>query len=269
MIFLKRSSNSIDVNNDENDVDIKTYGITDPGMQRDSNEDSYLLMPEMGIYMVADGMGGHNAGEIASLAAIQTIKNHFTLELMLSVQNNKAKVEKELKNSILKAHKQIETISKTKNEYDGMGSTIAISLIRDRILHTCHVGDTRVYVSTPSGITQITNDHSPVAELVRIGEMTKEEARHSPLKNRITQAIGGPLQIVPEYNQTYALNPEDVVLICSDGLWEMLSDQEIWDIIMERENAEKTCKKLIQQANKAGGHDNITVVMVEIEQNHS
>ena len=262
MNFLKKTSN-IDI--DHNDVDIKIFGATDPGMQRDSNEDTFLIMPEMGIYMVADGMGGHNAGEIASLAAVQTIKNHFILELILNMQNQLVKIEKELKSAILEAHKHIESISKTKDEYDGMGSTIAISFIFDKILHTCHVGDTRIYVITPSGITQITRDHSAVGELVRIGEMTKEEARHSPLKNRITQAIGGPFQINPEYNQTYPLNPGDFVLMCSDGLWEMLSDREILSIVMERENAEKTCKKLIQQANEAGGHDNITVVLVEIE----
>lgn len=262
MNFLKRYSN----NHIENlDVDIKIFGVTDPGMQRDSNEDTYLLMPEMGMYMVADGMGGHNAGEIASLAAVQTIRNHFGINLIMDMKAHKAKIEKELKCAVLNAHKHIESISKAKDEYDGMGSTIAISFIHDRILHTCHVGDTRIYVITPSGITQITKDHSAVGEMVRIGEMTKEEARHSPLKNRITQAIGGPFQINPEYNQTYALNPGDVVLTCSDGLWEMLPDQEIWATIIERESAEITCKKLVQKANEAGGHDNITVVLVEIE----
>jgi len=240
------------------------YGATDTGKHRNNNEDCYLLMPEMGLYAVADGMGGHNAGELASLSAINAMKNYFTPLIISEMRENEKRIGDELKNGIRKAHERIIELSNSNDEYKGMGSTIAVSFIHNKILHTCHVGDTRVYVINPTGITQITTDHSAVAEMVRIGKMTKEEARYSPLKNRITQAIGGHFQIVPEYNQTYILNKGDLVLLCSDGLWEMLSDKEIFNIIQEFGFFERTCKKLIQKANEAGGKDNITTVLVEI-----
>jgi len=144
-----------------------------------------------------------------------------------------------------------------------MGSTIVVSFIDGNMLHTCHVGDSRVYVINPYSIRQVTNDHSTVAELVRLGEMTREEARHSPRKNEITQALGAPIPVRPECNQ-HVLHKGDVVLLCSDGLWEMLSDEEIQNIVVERKTVEGACRKLTEQANAAGGNDNITVVLVEV-----
>jgi serine/threonine protein phosphatase PrpC len=241
------------------------YGSTHAGRRRDSNEDCYLLLPEVSTYIVADGMGGHNAGEVASLNAVKVMREYFTTERVSKMRNDRGKIKEEMIYAVMQAHEQIAEVSRTKAEYAGMGSTIAVSFIHDNVLHTCHVGDSRVYVVNPSGITQITRDHSTVAELVRIGEMTKEEARRSPLKNQITQALGIPSPISPEYNRTYTLNKGDVVLLCSDGLWEMLSDEEIQSIVTEGRAMEETCKRLIHQANAAGGDDNITVVLVQIQ----
>jgi serine/threonine protein phosphatase PrpC len=242
------------------------YGATDTGKQRNNNEDCFFIMTELGLYIVADGMGGHNAGELASLSAVDIMKTYFKPEIVSEMQKNEEKIEPELKNAIIKAHERIIELSESNDEYIGMGSTLAVSFIYNNILHTCHVGDTRVYVINSSRITQITKDHSTVAEMVRLGKMTRDEARHSPLKNRITQAIGGPFPINPEYNQTYTLDKDDIILICSDGLWEMLSDKEIQSIVLENCDVEKTCKRLIQKANDAGGNDNITVILVEIRQ---
>lgn len=241
------------------------YGATDKGKQRTGNEDCYLIMPELNIYAVADGMGGYNAGAVASLKATETISEFFNPELVLEMRHDRERVKENLSYAIIKAHEQIMQMSRAKPEYAGMGTTIAISFIHESTLHTCHVGDTRVYVINPCGITQITQDHSTVGELVRRGEMTKEEARHSPLKNQVTQAIGTHYHFKATYNQTYRLNKGDMVLMCSDGLWEMLSDGEIRNIIMQGESKKRVCENLVRRANDAGGNDNITVVLFEVE----
>jgi serine/threonine protein phosphatase PrpC len=251
---------------EEKQAGILAYGSTDKGKQRDGNEDSYLLMPELDIYVVADGMGGHNDGAVASLNAVRVIGEYFTPEIISEMRSDRDKVEENLRGAVMEAHGWLLRMIEANPEYEGMGSTIAISFIHDNVLHTCHVGDSRVYVINSWGITQITKDHSAVGELVRTGEMTKEEARQSPLKNQITQAIGVLLDIEPEYNRTYTLNEGDVVLLCSDGLWEMLPDEEIQAIVLEGKPMGETCSKLVHQANEAGGNDNITVVLIEIGQ---
>lgn len=240
------------------------YGTTNAGKQRNSNEDSYLLLPEKNIYIVADGMGGHNAGRVASLNAVMAVGGYFTPELTAEMKDDCRKIEKEMTNAVMKAHGRLAEISETEEEYSGMGSTIVVSFIHDNMLHTCHVGDSRVYIVNSSGITQTTNDHSTVAELVRLGKMTSEEARYSPLKNEITQALGCSASIKPEYNQ-HTLNKGDVSLLCSDGLWGMLSDEEIQTIVIEQKTMKGACKKLTRQANAAGGNDNITVVLVQTD----
>jgi protein phosphatase len=247
-------------------TDKSAYGSTDVGQQRETNEDCYLVLPSKGIYIVADGMGGHNAGEVASLNAVKSIGKYFTSQCVSDMRAGK-RIEDKLAYAVLMAHEQIKAMSGAKAEYSGMGSTIAVSFIHKNILHTCHVGDSRVYVINSAGITQITRDHSTVGEMVRTGELTKEEARHSSLKNEVTQALGVSLTRGPEYNRTYELNEGDMVLICSDGLWDMLSDEEIQSIVMEGDGLKETCNELVHQANEAGGEDNITVVLVRINEN--
>ncbi len=238
------------------------HGVTDRGLRRQGNEDYFHLIPEKSLYIVADGMGGHNAGEVASLNAVKIIDEYFTPAILSVIKSNPVQIEKEMIKAINEAHQGIVEMSRTKSEYAGMGSTIVLSFIHQNILHTCHVGDSRAYIIKQAGITQITNDHSTVAELVQMGQMTKEEARRSTLKNQITQAIGSSFPIEPEYNQ-YTLDKGDRIILCTDGLWDMLSDGEIHSIVMEGDTLENTCRKLINAANEAGGDDNITVVLIE------
>ena len=239
-------------------LDKLAYGATDAGRQRNYNEDCYLLVPEMGIYIVADGMGGHNAGDVASVNAVNAVVEYLSSDHILERRND---AEGIMIHAVTEAHEKLIEMSGTKTKYAGMGSTIVVSFIHGNVLHTCHAGDSRVYIINPFGITQITNDHSTVAELVRLGKMTKGEARYSPLKNEITQALGAPSSVSPEYNQ-HSLRKGDVVLLCSDGLWGMLSDEEIRTIVVRRKTMKDACKELIRQANAAGGDDNITVILV-------
>jgi protein phosphatase len=237
------------------------FGVSDAGRNREINEDSFCLLPDFDIYVVADGMGGHRAGEVASSQAVRIIKEHFTPSCVAEMKKESDKIQGELVAAVGKAHEGILNLSKTAEKYADMGSTVVLALLADGMLHTCHVGDSRAYVSSSPGLSQITQDHSDVGELVRAGKMTSEEARHSPLKNRITQALGAPFQPYPEYIQR-PLGGGDLVLLCSDGLWDMLSDAEIQDTLRKGGSLRKLCQRLIDRANDAGGDDNITVVIV-------
>ncbi len=238
------------------------FGISDPGRGREANEDSYLMLPEHSLYAVADGMGGHKAGEVASSCTVKTIHEYFTPERSDKMKQDPSRVQDELMSAVKAAHDGIRRLAESRAEYDGMGSTIALAFISADVLHTCHVGDSRVYVANASGITRVTADHSEVWELVRAGAMSAEEARFSPLKNKITQALGAPLPPSPGYTR-HPVNKGDRVLLCSDGLWDMLPEETIHAAVTRGQSPRRICRDLIALANRAGGEDNITVIVVQ------
>ena len=238
------------------------YGATDVGMDRDNNEDYFLVNLTKNLFIVADGMGGHNAGEVASLNATEAVNNHFAPEILSDIKGEKDKIQDELNTSVLNANHKILEMADKNSSYQGMGCTLVVALVEAGALHICHVGDARVYVCDAAGINLLTTDHSKVMDLVKAGQMTLEEARTSPLKNELSQAIGSSEPIVPDYN-LYSLKDGDKVLLCSDGLWDMLSDEEIYEIVRQKKPAKTLCRELVKMANDAGGHDNITVVVIE------
>jgi protein phosphatase len=237
------------------------YGATHPGLKRQNNEDAFKILFDK-VFIVADGMGGHQAGEVASQSAVQIISEYFTGETISNLKGNPSEIEKALKEVIEHSHERIKKLSETKPEYQGMGTTIVLAYIEDRTLYTAHIGDSRVYVINDNVITQITNDHSVVWELYMAGKITKEEARLSILKNRITQALGYSPDLVIETHR-YELKEGDLVLLCTDGLWDMLSDEEILKAIHEDGSLEEIGKRLIFKANEAGGADNITIIIIK------
>ncbi|MGD9368154.1 MAG: SpoIIE family protein phosphatase, partial [Desulfobacteraceae bacterium] len=145
--------------------------------------------------------------------------------------------------------------------YSGMGCTMVLAVLVGNDLHIGHVGDARAYRFNPKRIALVTEDHSRVMEMVRAGHLSMEEARLSPMKNELTQAVGGHIGIVPEYCHL-ALNRQDRILLCSDGLWDMLPDDEIQQIVQNAACARKACEELIEAANRSGGEDNITAVVI-------
>ena len=173
-------------------------------------------------------------------------------------------IPQELAGAIDEAHGHIAALSRSRPEYLGMGTTMMICFIHDRYLHVSHVGDSRAYVVNRFGITQLTNDHSGVWEMVRDGRMTPEEARRSPLRNHISQAVGAPFALEPEY-VCEKLFHNDVVLLCTDGLWDMLSDDEIHAVVMSCADPRMAVTELIRRANEEGGEDNITIVVVKMD----
>jgi len=235
------------------------YGMTDVGKKRADNEDSFLLLSDKHLYIVSDGMGGHNAGDVASAHAVAALES-FLIDKNLSVMMPD-EIRKTLMDAVMSAHKTVLDLSRTKTEYSNMGCTLVLAFIHNNTLYTCHAGDSRAYVINHEEIVHVTTDHSVVMELVVLGKMTKEAARLSPMKNQITQALGLPHYFDPEYNR-WELKKGDTVLLCTDGLWDMLSDAQIHELIILNNSAKEICKKLIDSANHEGGYDNITAVVI-------
>lgn len=243
------------------DATKSVFGMTDRGKERPDNEDYFRIVPEKSLYIVADGMGGHTAGEIASLNASQTVDNYLSHKKIIKIQGDDNKIREAIINSLVNAHSEILRMAKGNPNYKGMGCTIVVAIILGKSLYLGHVGDARAYVINDSGVKVLTTDHSFVMGLVEKGKMTMEEARLSPLRNRLNQAIGATADIKPGFGH-HSLLEGDRIILCSDGLWDMLTEDQMYYAIMQDQPAKKICENLITMANDAGGHDNITAVVI-------
>lgn len=239
---------------------MKTFSMTHIGQRREMNQD-YMYTSETAVgnlpnlFLVADGMGGHKAGDYASRFTIEKIVEYITRSEM----TEPVAVMKEAVND---ANRLLMEEANADTGKLGMGTTIVAATIVDKSLYAANVGDSRLYVINQESITQITRDHSLVEEMVRLGEMDKEDAKDHPDKNIITRAIGVFPEVSVDFFET-GLETADMILMCSDGLTNMVEDEEIKRIILgQRDIVEKT-EKLIETANQNGGRDNITVVLVE------
>jgi serine/threonine protein phosphatase PrpC len=225
---------------------------TDRGRVREQNEDSYGHKER--LFVVADGMGGHQAGEIASAIAVETILN-----VNLDVEN----IERELGKGINKANEAILEKVNHHPEMSGMGTTVAVLLLRDETAYIAHVGDSRVYQYADGVLMQLTKDHSLVAELVKNGEISEDEAKSHPQRNILTQALGSRGELKIEFMNLRA-KPGDRFLLCSDGLYGMVDAEGIENIIKMDAEMQNVAEKLVETANENGGSDNITVLVVEV-----
>jgi serine/threonine protein phosphatase PrpC len=238
------------------------HGATDVGKERTVNEDYFIINREKNLFIVADGMGGHNAGDIASKNATQIADEYLKIDLLNNIRHDNRKIREAIIKSILHAHLKILEMADKNSQYQGMGCTIVMALILGNSLHLCHVGDARAYICNEKGILRLTRDHSFVMDLVDKGKFTMEEARLSPMKNKLHQAIGASKTINPDYKNCILKN-DDKILLCSDGLWDMMSDDQIYTVLKQDKPAKKLCDSLIKMANSAGGHDNITAVVIQ------
>lgn len=238
---------------------MKTFSMTDIGKRREMNQD-YVFTSETAVgnlpnlFLVADGMGGHKAGEYASRFTVDTI-----------VESVKASRETEpvaiMKEAVTKANELLIEEARADEKKSGMGTTIVVATILGKKLYVANVGDSRLYLVNRE-ISQITRDHSLVEEMVRLGEMDKAEAKDHPDKNVITRAIGAIPDVVIDFFEV-ELEEEDTVLMCSDGLTNMIEDEDIKKIILTQRDIAEKAEKLIMTANENGGKDNITVVVIE------
>jgi len=239
------------------------FAQTHRGRVRELNEDAVRISPERNLFIIADGMGGHNAGDVSSQKAVAEVDAYLNEERMAAIVGKNDEVRQALEDSIQTAHREIAAISEANLQFRGMGCTLVVAIIDGDNLHIAHVGDSRAYISNRKNehITLITTDHSYVMELVKAGKMTMEEARNTTLKNELTQAVGASDSINPDYN-CHLLTPGDTLLMCTDGLWDLIPDATIHQILQEPASVKRIVKKLIKAANNAGGKDNITAVVV-------
>lgn len=249
-------------------MQIKSFGITDVGRQRQHNEDAYLVDDEMNLYLVADGMGGHAAGEVASRIAAESISEFISNTIEddgtwpHAYDENFTRNTNRLLSALKIANTKVIDAMKKDARLRGMGTTVVACLIDTDRASIAHVGDSRAYLIRDTQMSRITSDHSWVFEQVQAGMLTEAEAEKHPLRNVITRALGGGSSVVPDASEI-EVRPGDHFLFCSDGLTGMVSEDDILRIVTECESLEDASKELISRANEHGGHDNITVVLLQ------
>ncbi len=234
--------------------------ISDIGRVRSSNQDTVFATDQpvgqlSNLYIVADGMGGHKAGEFASAESVRrAVADIERCELKEPIAV--------LEDAITAANQFVYYESEADPNKKGMGTTFVAATIKGQHLYVANVGDSRLYLVDPTGMCQITRDHSLVEEMLRRGEMTEEMAEHAPNRNVITRAIGAEPQVKIDFFDLF-LQPSEQVLLCSDGLTNMVNEDEIFYILNNTEDIKERAKKLVLAANANGGRDNISVVVVE------
>lgn len=240
---------------------LKTFAITDTGKKRKINQD-FVYTSEMpvgnlpNLFIVADGMGGHKAGDFASKVTVETMIKEITA----SSETDYSRI---FAQAIEAANQMVRRAASMKAELEGMGTTVVAAACSGSSLRVANVGDSRLYVIGRE-IRQITIDHSLVEEMVRMGIISHAEARNHPDKNKITKAVGAGDMVEPDYF-TVELEPGDIVLMCSDGLSNMLEDEKIRMIINGARDTVEMAQELVKAANENGGRDNISVILIEYD----
>jgi serine/threonine protein phosphatase PrpC len=250
-------------------MEVKAEGLTHVGRQRQHNEDAFLVEKEAGLFLVADGMGGHAAGEIASRIAVDSI-TEFILHTKEddgtwphAYDEHFSRTTNRLMAAVRMANTRVLEAMRKDARLRGMGTTVVACLAEADTISVAHVGDSRAYMIRDNALSRITNDHSWVFEQVQAGMLSEAEAEKHPLRNVITRALGGALQVTPDASEI-ATKPGDVFLLCSDGLTGMVPETEILRLVTSSNgDMAKACQQLIDAANERGGLDNVTAVLVK------
>jgi PPM family protein phosphatase len=245
---------------------LEVTSITHPGMVRSHNEDSIATDPEIGLAVLADGMGGYSAGEVASGIAVAMVAAEMKKVLAargLDELNSKG-AETLIAQHSAKANGAIYQAAQNQPRYSGMGTTLVVALWYDNQLTVGHIGDSRLYRLRSDTLEQVTRDHSLLQEQIDSGMITKDMARYSQNKNLVTRAVGIDPDVETEVH-TYPVQPGDTYLLCSDGLSDMVSDEDIQLTLASlQSNLPLAAQQLVQQANDNGGRDNVSVILVRV-----
>jgi PPM family protein phosphatase len=254
------------------EVRLESFGLSDRGLRRHHNEDMYLVRSDLGLAMVADGMGGHAAGEVASDLAVKEVERIILSsrdygqgewpeqwDRRISANANR------LMWAILSAHRRVTSAVEENLGLRGMGATVVATLFDPSggVLTIAHVGDSRAYTFRDGELVLLTSDHSWVHEQVIAGLLTEDAARSHPLKNVVTRALGGAQEPLVDVREE-PTRPGDLVLLCSDGLNTMIEDGEIEDILQRQRDLAAAAHELVLEANRRGGVDNVTVVLQRV-----
>ena len=240
---------------------IELHAAVDPGRARSNNEDSVATDDDVALAVLADGMGGYNAGEVASNMATSFIRTELGRWLReASAQASDAEVRRAMDICVDNANRAIFNAANTNPQYAGMGTTLVVAVFRDNRVLLGHVGDSRCYRLREGKLQQITRDHSLLQEQIDAGLITPEQAAFSANKNLVTRAVGVEDTVLLETHQ-HDVQAGDVFLLCSDGLSDMLDDDGIAEVLQRHESLEEGTRALIEAANEAGGKDNISVIL--------
>jgi len=249
---------------------LRASGYTDVGKVREVNQDNFAAIDLLGLYIVADGMGGHAAGEKASLSAVTTgieVFSAYDFETQkLSGSDVTLTIEDVIKVALKEANNRIIQSSISSIHLQGMGTTEVIAVYNKGRVYFGNVGDSRGYLITPEKIVQLTRDHSVVQDLKEQGLITEEEAKVHPYRNVITRCLGMQAEVEVD-TFSFDLAVGDKIIMCTDGLTNLVTNEEIKDMVSSSDDLEAICKKLVDTANERGGHDNITVVLLHNDGN--
>lgn len=251
-------------------MDIVFGAKTDVGLKREHNEDSLCADPQIGLFIVCDGMGGRNAGEIASGLAVEVIQKHMSdahkataLPLIGAVNAKLSPQTNRLASAVHLANQVVNGASHSKPGQSGMGTTVVCALLNGPMLSVAHAGDSRMYLVRGESLHALTTDHSLVAEQVRQGILTEEQAEKSAQKNIVTRALGVEDTLQVDLDEI-ELVKGDVILLCSDGLTKGVTPAEILKVLREEKEPQAACDRLVKMANAAGGDDNTTVIVIMV-----
>jgi serine/threonine protein phosphatase PrpC len=245
-------------------VKLKVSGKTDVGMIRSGNEDSFQVDEERRVFIVADGMGGHAAGEVASEMAVQIVMREIKDVSDLS----DGSATKMLGEALKLANRAIHDRTITEVDKQGMGTTASVLMLQGSRYLIGQVGDSRVYLLRDGALKQVTKDHSYVQEQVDLGNLTPEQARYHPYSNVITRCVGASPEVEPDV-YTGEARTGDIFLVASDGLTGMVDDRRLAQLLMSRAEPERKVQSLIAEANGRGGLDNITAIVVQVDETDS
>lgn len=243
-------------------LEVVAAGLSHRGRVRDHNEDALALLPEQGLFIVADGMGGHQAGETASKAVVTVLPKMIEQQRAAAAKGDLPSLSRTLRDAIAELSRLLRQQSAEQTGLAGMGSTVVLACIRGDAAVIAHMGDSRAYLLRRGKLKQLTDDHSLVGILLRQGEITPAEARVHPARSRISRYVGMQGDAQPEA-RTLKLLRGDRLLLCTDGLTGMVEDEAIASILTAESDPEAACAALIDAANKSGGNDNITAIILD------
>lgn len=241
---------------------LDAHGLSDKGKKRTNNEDSLLINNALNLFIVADGMGGHLMGEVASNMAVTIINEFISKHLGKSSHlQYEQYITELLKTAVRKANKEIYGYSQSKNANSVMGTTVSLALVKDNKMFVAHVGDSTIHRSRNNGIEKLTRDHSAVQQLIDSGTITEDEGKKHALSHALTKAVGTGDAVEPDL-AVFDIKEGDSVLLSSDGLMRVLDTEDIKNIISRQNSAEEKCNLLINKTLQGGAPDNVSVIVI-------
>jgi serine/threonine protein phosphatase PrpC len=241
---------------------LQCAGLSHIGKVREENEDTFLMDPELGLFLVSDGMGGHRGGEIASRIVIEDLPVMLEVGLDKLKVGTPAAIRNLFKKAIREQSRQLNLEQTSETGFKDMGATLVVALLRKGRAYIANLGDSRIYRFRSRRLVQLTKDHSVVSELLDKGKIKPEEAENHETQGEITHYVGMEDKAKP-YIRSFQLKKGDRLLLCTDGLTDSIDDKAIAAILAQKQQCKEACQALVDAANDAGGHDNITVVIVD------